>query len=384
MTRWEGQKMRTLLTLLGTAILLSACGPTETRIGCVLPLSGHAQRYGEMAKKGVDLAAEGINAAGGLRGKPLVMLYRDSKGSASAGLRAATKLIDEEGVNAILGDLLSEVTLAMAPFCEKRQVVLFSPASSAPKITKAGVYVFRNYPSDVLEGAYLAQFASEKLRLLDLVVISVANAYGQGLKESFLKYYTGPNREVHQVISFPQGDPDLREIRSVVESVRPDGIYVIAYEADRRAIFETLRSTEIGARILATRDSRDFIREAGDLAEDVIFPLDDYDPSSSDPAVQEFVRRYSERYGGEVPGLWAAQAYDALHMLARAVDGAVGTYGEDVQIQLSIMKGYHGATGVTNLDSNGDVTRYPKIYVFSGGDFLTYEAYEAAQAPPEG
>jgi branched-chain amino acid transport system substrate-binding protein len=336
-----------------------------------------------MAKKGVELAAEEINAAGGLRGKPLVMLYRDSKSSPSTGLRVATGLIDEEGLTVILGGLLSEVTLAVAPFCEKRQVVLFSPASSAPKITQAGLYVFRNYPSDVLEGAYLAQFASEKLRLLDLVVIAVSNAYGQGLKESFLRYYTGPNREVHKIISFPQGDPDLREIRSAVESVRPDGIYVIAYEPDRRAIFETIRSTGIEARILATRDSRDLLKEAGELAEGIIFPLDDYDPSSSDPAVQEFVRKYTGKYNGELPGLWAAQAYDAIHMLARAVDDAKGTYGQDVQMQLGTMKGFRGATGVMDLDANGDVTRYPKIYVFTGGDFLTYEAYEAAQALPE-
>ncbi|MEE9217965.1 MAG: ABC transporter substrate-binding protein [Acidobacteriota bacterium] len=384
MKHWTGGRSWFVVGSLALAALLSACAPAETRIGCILPLTGHGSVYGKMAKKGVELAVEEINTQGGLRGKPLQVLYRDSRSRASAGLKAATDLIDTEGVNAILGDLLSEVTLEVAKFCEKRQVVLFSPAASTPKLTQAGLYIFRNYPSDVLEGAYLAQFASEKLRLLDLVVIAVANAYGQGLKESFLRYYTGPNREVHKVIAFPDGDPDLREIANAVESINPDGIYLIAYDSDRRKILETLRGLGAGARILATRDSRDLIKGAGELIENVIFPLDDYDPESQEPATREFVRNYSEKYNGEVPGLWAAQAYDAMRMLGRAVDEAKGTYGQDVQITLSTMKGFRGATGITDLDANGDVTRYPKLYIVKDGNFVPYDEYEAAQTSDKG
>ncbi len=362
--------------------LMLACGASETPIGAILPLSGTAEVYGQAAKKGIDLAAEEVNAHGGVRGKPLKILYRDSKGLPSAGLEAAMDLIDGEGVNAILGDLLSDVTLQVAELADKRQVVLFSPASSVPKLTQAGLYVFRNYPSDALEGAYVAQIASEKMRLLDFVVIAVSNAYGQGLKEAFMKYYTGPNREVHKVLNFPEGNPDLASIGSQVDEVKPDGVYLIAYAPDRARILEELRRRGVSARIIVTRDSRDLILGLGAAAEGLVVPLDEYDAASSDPVTQEFVKKYKAKYGEETPGLWAAQAYDAARLLAKAVDEAKGTYGQDVQIQLTTIKGFRGATGPQDLDANGDVSRRPKIYIVQGGAFVPYEQFEAAQAQP--
>jgi branched-chain amino acid transport system substrate-binding protein len=363
------------------AVLMTGCGAGQVALGVILPLSGPAAPYGEMAKKGLDLAAEQIAAQGGVRGKTLTLEVRDSRGVPSAGLEAAMDLIDGEGVSAIIGDILSDVTLEIAAECERRQVVLFSPGASVPRLSQSGLYMFRNYPSDALEGAYVAQIASEKLRLLDLVVISVANAYGQGLREAFLKYYTGPNREVHRVITFPDGGADAASIAAQVEELHPDGIYLIAYAQDRPPILEALRGRGITARIIGTRDSRDLILKAGAAAEGMLVPLDDYDPASGDPVVQEFVKKYGEKYGGEQPGLWAAQAYDAALLVARAMNEAGGEYGQDVQIKLATISGFRGVTGVTDLDANGDVSRRPRMHVVQGGTLVPYEEYEARQIP---
>lgn len=373
--------VRAVLPAALAGALAAACGPGETRIGAILPLSGQAEIYGEPARKGIELAVGEINAQGGVRGKPLAVLYRDSRGVPSAGLEAAMELVEKEGVNAIIGDLLSDVTLEVAAFADKHQVVLFSPGSSVPRLSQAGLYVFRNYPSDALEGAYVAQIASEKLRLLDFVIISVSNAYGHGLKEAFMRYYTGPNREVHKVINFPEGNPDVASIASQVEEIRPDGIYLIAYAQDRRKILEELRRRNVTARVIGTRDSREIILGLGPLADGIIVPLDEYDPASPDPVTQEFVRKYRQKYADETPSLWAAQAYDATRLLAKAVGEAKGTYGQDVQIQLTTIKGFRGATGTQDLDANGDVSRRPKIYVVQNGAFVPYEEYEAARAP---
>jgi branched-chain amino acid transport system substrate-binding protein len=362
--------------------LSGGCGPSETRIGAILALSGTGELYGQAAKKGIDLAVEEVNAQGGVRGKPLTILYRDSRSVPSAGLEAAMDLIDNEGVYAIIGDMVSDVTLEVAALCDKRQVILFSPGSSVPKLTQAGMYIYRNYASDALEGAYVAQFASEKLRLLSFVVVTVANSYGQGLKEAFLKYYAGPNREVLKSIAFPDGAPDLALIGSTVEELKPDGVYLVAYASDLARIVGELKRRKASTRIIGTRESRDIILGMGEAAEGVIFPLDEYDAASTEPAAQEFVQRFRKKYDGETPGLWAAQGYDAARILAKAVDEAKGTYGQDVQIRLSDFKGYRGATGVTDLDANGDVSRRPLIFIVQGGALVPYEQYEASQAPP--
>ena len=362
-------------------LLTAGCGASEIRVGAILPLSGPGEIYGQMARKGIELAVDEVNAQGGVRGKNLAVLIRDSKSLSSAGLEQAMDLIDDEEVPAIIGELLSEVTLEVAALAERKQVVLLSPASSVPKLTQAGLYVFRNYPSDALEGAQVAQFASEKARLLDMVVVAVSNAYGQGLKEAFLRYYTGANREVHKVINFHDGAPDVASIASQIEELRPDGVYLIAYALDRRVILEELRRRGITARLIGTRDSRDIILAVGEAAEGMIVPLDDYDPASADPVVQEFVKVYGAKFGGETPGLWAAQAYDATRMLARAIQEAEGTYGQAVQIRLSALEGYRGVTGLIDLDANGDVARRPTIYVVQNGAFVLYDQLESGQAP---
>jgi branched-chain amino acid transport system substrate-binding protein len=363
------------------ACLAAGCADDEIRVGAILPLSGTGELYGQSARKGIELAVEEINAQGGVRGKQLAVLLRDSRGAPSSGLEAALDLIDGEEVSAILGDLFSDVTLEVAALAEQRQVVLFSPGSSVPKLTQSGLYVFRNYPSDALEGAQVAQFASEKARLLDMVVVAVSNAYGQGLKEAFLRYYTGPNREVHKVINFHDGGPDEASIVSQIEELRPDGVYLIAYAPDRNRILEELRRRNIGGRLIGTRDSRDIILAAGAAVEGMVFPLDEYDPAGEDPMVREFVKAYRAKHNGETPGLWAAQAYDAARMVAKAIHEAEGTYGQAVQIRLSSIEEYRGVTGRIDLDANGDVARRPAIYVVQNGTFVLYDQIETGQAP---
>ena len=129
------------------------------KIGAILPLTGDAAKYGESAKEGIELAIKEINAEGGVKGHKIEIIYEDSQGLPTTGVSAFQKLITSNRVPAVIGGLFSSVTLAIAPIANREHVVVLSPTSSAPAITKAGDYIFRNCASDIFEGKIMAEAA---------------------------------------------------------------------------------------------------------------------------------------------------------------------------------------------------------------------------------
>ncbi len=142
----------------------------EIKIGAILPLTGDAAQYGQSAKKGMELAVNEINERGGIDNKKIKLIIEDRQGQVKDGVAAFRKLITVEKVPIIIGELLSSITLAIAPLANENKVVILSPASTAPKITEAGDYIFRNVASDIVEGQIMAEYAFKKLKLNNLRV----------------------------------------------------------------------------------------------------------------------------------------------------------------------------------------------------------------------
>ena len=166
--------------------------PAQTiTIGSILPLTGDASKYGQSAQQAIDLASQEINAKGGIKGTHVTIVYEDSQGNPKGTVSALQKLITTNKVPAIIGDLLSSDTLAMSPVAERDKVVLLSPTSSAPEITKAGDYIFRNCASDTFEGSIMAGYAYDKLHTKRVAIIYINNAYGVGIRDVFKSVFRG-------------------------------------------------------------------------------------------------------------------------------------------------------------------------------------------------
>ena len=173
-------------------LLLLRCGAgREVVVGAVLSLSGEGADYGQVIREAMDLAVDRVNASGGIGGNPLRILYRDSKSSPEEAARSAVELFDRYDVPLIFGGVLSSETLRIAPLAESRHKILLSPASSSPEITRAGNHVFRVYPSDALEGAYMAQLASDELHLARVTVLAIDNEFGRGIVSVFRNSFRG-------------------------------------------------------------------------------------------------------------------------------------------------------------------------------------------------
>jgi branched-chain amino acid transport system substrate-binding protein len=365
------------LSLLIGGLITAGCS-SDVRIGAVISESGTLASYGEKVKKGLDLAAEEINGSGGIRGGQVQLIYRDDATNEEMARQVTEELIHEQGVRIIIGGISSPVTLAIAPICERTQTILLSPSSSASEISQAGEYIYRNYPSDILEGTAMAKFARD-LGLERVVVFALDNEFGAGLKEIFTEQYESKYRKV--VMSYDFADGQTGDFPAWVEEVKeiaPDGVYIAAYINDMAELLKVIQDAGLEMVILGSGSvTHDLVRMAGSAAENLIYPQPNFDLDSREQGVRSFVDAYRAKYN-EDPDIYAAHGYDALKLTALAIESGGGAHPNHLRIGYASIKEYNGAAGRTAFDENGDVVRYPRMFIIREGHPMPYEDFVAA------
>jgi ABC-type branched-subunit amino acid transport system substrate-binding protein len=346
--------------------LLAGCAE-PARVGAIVSRSGAASSYGEQVARGFDLAIEQINAAGGVGGRKLELLYRDDSTNPEVGLAALRELVENDRVTTVLGAVSSTVTLRLAPYCQRRKVVLISPSASAPQLTEAGDYIFRTFPSDVLEGTSMADFARD-LGLDRVAVLAVDNTYGQGLARAFSTRLGASGVVVVASLTFPEGDATAiaREV-ATLPGLSPRGLYIPAYVGDLATALAALREINLRPIVLGTSSAtRELLRVAGPAAENLVFPLPSFDPTSDSAGVRAFSDAFRARFATE-PDVYAAHAYDAVRVLAAAAEKSGSWSPDDIRNGLLRIDDYDGATGVWRSTGTGTSFSIPAFSSFAVG-----------------
>ncbi len=360
-------------------LLVAAVGcSNEIKVGAVISETGAVGPYGEKVKNGIELAMEEINTAGGINGGVVQVIFEDDGSSPDKGRDAMVRLIDDEGVRVIIGAVGSSVTMAIAPICEKKEVLLLSPSSSAPAITDAGDFIFRNYPSDILEGTAMADF-SRNLGLKSIVVFSVDNEWGTGLTEVFTRRFESRTRKVVKTFTVSASEEDPAAFAAMVDEVKelnPHGIYIVAYLKEMSALLQQLETAGVSPVLMATASvNADLPRLAGSAAEQVVYPQPAFDLNSTDSSVASFVNAYRAKFDAD-PDKFAAHGYDAMKLIALAMTETTSSHPDDVRQGLMRIEAHQGAAGRTSFDEFGDVVRYPRIFVIKDGVAITHEEFE--------
>jgi branched-chain amino acid transport system substrate-binding protein len=364
---------RNLLAALVLAFL-AGCGE-PARVGAIVSRSGAASSSGEQVARGFDLAVSGINAAGGVGGRKIELLYRDDSTNPEIGIAALRELFEHDHVTTVLGAVTSTVTLRLAPYCERNRVVLMSPSASASQLTEAGQYIFRTVPSDVLEGASMADFARD-LGMDRIAVLSVDNDYGTSLAAAFADRLRASGGSVAASLTFPEGDEAaIADAVAALAGLAPRGLYIPAYAGDLATALRLLSETRIRPIVLGTSAaSSELIRTAGPAAENLVFPKSSFDPKADSADVSAFTAAYNARYAAE-PDVYAAHAYDTVRVLAAAVTLAGSWDADKIRDALLQIDNYDGVTGRLAFDRNGDVVQYPRLYIVRGGQFVPYDRF---------
>jgi len=362
-----------VLCLALSVTLLAGCSG-DIKVGAVISQSGGvAIPYGDRVKKGMDLALEQINAEGGINGGTVTLIYKDDATNPNVGTQVTNELIKEDGVSAIIGAVSSPVTLAMAPICEEAGIVCLSPSSSANALTMAGDWVFRNWPADQIEGTAMAKFAKEEVGAERVVIFAETGSWGQGLADVFTSQYEGRFRKVEKRFEFDETMMDqLPAMIEEAKAMNPDACYVVAYDQELVQVLKYLDEAEIDTVRMSTSSvTPDIGRRAGASAENMVYPQVVFDLNSKEPKVGAFISAYRAKYN-EDPDIYAAHGYDAMKLMAEAITTAGSTHPRSIRQGLSAIENFDGAAGSTSFDSNGDVVRYPRIYIVRDGTPIAY------------
>ena len=365
-----------ILIIVGIAINTYFHTPKEPevyKIGAILPLTGDISEYGQRIKRGIEIALEEVNQLGQRR---VEVIYEDSKGSSREGVTVAHKLINKK-VCFIIGAVSSSVTLSIIPISDQYKVLLFSPASSSPKLSGISSYFVRNWPSDVLEATVLAEYAYERLNIRKAVIFYVNNDYGLGLKEEFSKTFRKKGGEILGIEAYPLNARDFRSLvgkyRNRFEDI--EAIYLAGYHRDMAFATKQLREGGYKGLTLADADYGipEVIEIAGEAAEGNIYASPWYNPEANETA-KKFARIFKQRYK-TFPSEFEGNGYDALKLIVEGIQ----KHGCDpikVAQHIKQIKHYPGAGGYLTFTPKGDVIKPIAIMKVEKGEFKRMEVFE--------
>lgn len=370
------KKLMTLGTLAVLTALPMSCkkkdiGNSETiRIGEVGSMTGSEATFGTSTHQGIELAIKQINAAGGIKGKKLELISLDDQGKPEEAATATTKLITQNQVTALLGEVASSRSLAMAPIAQANGVPMVTPSSTNPKVTEIGDYIFRVCFIDPFQGTVMARFASESLKLKKVAVLrDVKNDYSVGLANYFTQTFKKAGGEIVVDQSYSAGDIDFKSQLTAIRSKSPEAIFVPGYYTEVGLIARQARELGIKAPLMGG-DGWDSpkLKEIGGAAVDNSYFSNHYSAEDQSPHVQQFITQFKAAYGVVPDGL-AAMGYDAAKVLADAMTRAPSLDKKEIRNALAKTTGFQGVTGKINIDAARNAVKSAVVLKVSGGEF---------------
>jgi branched-chain amino acid transport system substrate-binding protein len=342
--------------------------------------TGDTATFGVSADEGIRLAMDEINAKGGVLGKKIEVITEDDRSLADEAKTVANKLITRDNVVAILGEIASPRSIAIAPVCEQNQIPMLSPGSTNPKVTEGFEYVFRNCFIDPFQGTVMANFAMnpppEGLGLKRFAILYPVNSdYGVGLRDYFKQAVQKRGGQIVEDLAYTEkSDVDFRGQLTKIKNANPDAIFVSGYYTEAGLIAKQARELGITVPLLGGDgwDSDQTVKIGGDAVEGCYFS-NHYSPDEKRPEVQRFVDAYKAKYGGKVPDAMAILGYDAMLIMADAIERAGSTDGTKIKDALAATKNFPGASGTTTIDENHNAQKSAVILKIDDGKF-TYVA----------
>jgi branched-chain amino acid transport system substrate-binding protein len=342
----------------------------EIVIGEYASLTGGSASFGQSSHKGTALAIEEINAAGGVLGKKLKLITEDDQSQAGQPATIARKLISQDKAVAILGEVASSKSLEAAPICQQNKIPMISPASTNPKVTEVGDYIFRVCFIDPFQGTVMSKFAQSKGWKNVAVLTDVKQDYSVGLAEFFIKDFKESGGQIVKEQKYSTGDKDFKPQLTSIKAAKPDAIFVPGYYAEVSLIAKQARLLGIKAPLLGgdgwVGDS--LLKVAGNALDGSFFSCH-FSSADKSPVVQGFVEKFKAKHNGETPDDMAALGYDSAMILADAIKRAGSTEPEKLRDAIAATKEHQGITGKITLDEHRNANKPAVILTIGNGGF---------------
>lgn len=339
----------------------------EILIGEYGSLTGSEATFGTSTNKGIRLALDEINASGGLLGKKLKLITLDDQGKSEEATQAVTRLVTQDKVVAVIGEVASSRSLAAAPIAQQYKVPMISPSSTNPKVTEVGDYIFRVCFIDPFQGTVMAKFAIENLKVKKVAILrDVKSDYSMGLADFFASKIKELGGEVVSDVSYSSGDTNFKAQLTKIKGTNPEAIFIPGYYTEVGLIAKQAKELALTVPLLGGDgwDSSKLSEIGGDAINGHYFS-NHYTTDSQEPHVVEFINKYKLKYN-ETPDGLAALGYDAARILAEAIKSGNDANSTKIRDALAKIKDFSGITGKITIDEKRNAVKSAVVVKVDG------------------
>lgn len=327
-------------------------------VGVFASLTGSEATFGISTKEGHDLAVEEINAAGGVKGRPIKLIVLDNRGLPEESATAVTRLITQHKVVSILGEVASSRSLAAAPIAQSHGIPMISPSSTSPKVTEVGDFIFRVCFIDPFQGYVVAKFARTNLNIRTAAILRDKKSdYSEGLANVFSEEFKKSGGSIVADLAYQSSDVDFKAQLTAIKAKSPEAIFVPGYYTDVGLIARQTRELGITVPLLGGdgwESSKLF--EIGGPALMPAYISNHAAVDNPTPELTTFINKYEKKYGRK-PDALAALAYDAANLLFDAMNRAVKIEPADIKTAIATTKDFKGVTGSITIDDKRNATK---------------------------
>jgi branched-chain amino acid transport system substrate-binding protein len=342
-------------------------------IGHYGSLTGAEATFGQSTSNGVKLAIKEFNGAGGLNGRKIDLREYDTKGDTKEAGAVVQRLVSNDHVVAVLGEVASGLSLAGGPVCQEAGVPMITPSSTNPRVTKVGDMIFRVCFIDPFQGYVCAKFARDRKANKVAILYDQQAPYSDGLGKEFKKAFTKLGGEVPTEQRYKAGDTDFTAQLTTIRGTNPDMIFIPGYYTDVANIAIQARKLGITCPLLGGDgwDSAQLAKIAGSAIEGSFYS-NHYAQQDPAPQIQDFIKKYKAEYGSIPDGL-AALGYDAANLLFDAMKRSKSLAGKELAAAIAATKDLKGVTGTISIDAERNAVK-PAVVVEMKGGIPTYVA----------
>jgi len=291
------------------------------KVGEYSSLTGDKATFGTSTHNGLMMALDERNGAGGINGVQVQLITEDDQGKPEEAATAVQKLISQDQVVAVLGEVASSNSLQGAPICQKNGVPMITPASTNEKVTQQGDYIFRVCFIDPFQGTVMAKFAAQSLALTKVAILKDARSdYSIGLANSFRSTFTSLGGTIVGEEAYQAGDVDFKGSLTALLSTGPEAIFVPGYYTEVGLIARQARELGYQGKLMGGDgwDSPKLTEIGGPAIEGGYFS-NHYSDQDTSPVIQDFIQKYKAKHN-ETPDAMAALAYDAGRVLFASLE----------------------------------------------------------------
>lgn len=349
-------------------------------VGEFASMTGGTSTFGIATHEGIQLAIDEANAAGGVSGKQIELKTEDDRSKPEDATTVVTKLVTQDNVAAVLGEVSSTRSMNGAAVCQPNKTPMITPSSTNPEVTKKGDYIFRVCFTDDFQAAVAATFAKDQGYKKVAIFKDIKNDYSVGFAKFFTEVFTKNGGAISGEQTYQEGDQDFKAQLNSIKATNPDAILVPGYYSEVGTIARQAREIGLNVPLIGGDgwDSPQLIPGAGTALENCFFTDHSFSVDATETEAKAFVEAYRKKYNKD-PDALTALGYDAAKILIEAMKNAKTLDRTGIRDALAQIKDFPGVTGRITIDANRNARKAAVVMQVKGDKFGIFKTYTPEQ-----